>query len=124
MNTIDMMDSPDFVKSTHHTSEFTDVFGIPLVLCKQKITFTHNGDRTVHRWSPYIQGFSASFVNKTLSKYKISTNHVVLDPFVGSGTVVTCSQDERNRFDWGRPESVAHIHGRSENEMGHRHERC
>ena len=92
MNMMNIMDSPDFVKPTHYTTEFTDVFGIPLVSCKQKITFTHNGDRTVHRWSPYIQGFSASFVNKTLSKYKISTNHVVLDPFVGSGTVVISSK--------------------------------
>ncbi|MEA1944338.1 MAG: hypothetical protein U9N07_03230, partial [Euryarchaeota archaeon] len=62
MNIVNMVDSPDFVKPAYYTREFADEFGIPLVSRKQRITFTHNGDRTIHRWSPYIQGFSASGV--------------------------------------------------------------
>ena len=56
------------------------------------ITFTHNEDKPVHRWSPYVQGFSASFVDAVLTRYKLPHGSIILDPYVGSGTVLVCAK--------------------------------
>ena len=48
---------------------------------------TSNGKEAVHRWSPYIQGFAASFVRDTITGLQNGRELCVLDPFVGSGTV-------------------------------------
>lgn len=49
---------------------------------------TPNGKEAVHRWSPYIQGFSASFVRDAIAYLQNGRGALrVLDPFVGSGTV-------------------------------------
>ncbi|RME87004.1 MAG: hypothetical protein D6770_10505 [Anaerolineae bacterium] len=63
--------------------------GVKLTNAPQPIQFQPNTSAPVHRWSPYVQGFSASFVQRTLDRYREEYEHpVVLDPFVGSGTVV------------------------------------
>lgn len=64
---------------------------------KQSIQFTPNEKNPVHRWTPYIQGFSASFVQRQLALYENEYNlssgkHWVLDPFAGSGTVLVQSK--------------------------------
>ena len=48
---------------------------------------TPNANAKVHRWSPYIQGFAASFVRDTIRDFQNGKTICVLDPFVGSGTV-------------------------------------
>jgi hypothetical protein len=47
----------------------------------------------VHRWAPYVQGFSSAFVQSILDQYKDDyKSPVILDPFAGCGTVLTQSK--------------------------------
>jgi len=63
--------------------------GIELVEKRQPIQFTPNINEHIHRWSPYVQGFSASFVQSILDLYKRDyDNPLILDPFAGCGTVM------------------------------------
>lgn len=50
-------------------------------------TFVDNMVLPVHRWFRYSAGFSAEWVGQLLEKWQIISDHVVLDPFAGSGTV-------------------------------------
>jgi len=53
------------------------------------IQFTSNRAQLVHRWSPYIQGFSSAFVQYVIDKYRPTYKHpTILDPFAGSGTAL------------------------------------
>lgn len=54
----------------------------------QPIQYTQNMKQLVHRWAPYVQGFSSDFVQNMFEKYKKTyKNPRVLDPFSGCGTV-------------------------------------
>lgn len=54
-------------------------------------TFVDNMALPIHRWFRYSAGFSAQWVEQTLTCWGITKEQVVLDPFVGSGTVsVVC----------------------------------
>ena len=65
---------------------------------KQPIQFQKNSNEIVHRWSPYVQGFSAEFVQATLKKYKTEyKTPIIFDPFAGSGTVLV--QAKLNNYD-------------------------
>jgi hypothetical protein len=53
--------------------------------------FAGNRDLPVHRWVPWIAGFSARFVDDCLARYLPGdgeTNRWVLDPFAGVGTTL------------------------------------
>ena len=53
--------------------------------------FVRNRELPVHRWVPWIAGFSAQFVDDCLSKYlpvNGKTDRWVLDPFAGVGTTL------------------------------------
>ena len=51
--------------------------------------FSENHDRTLHRWVPWIAGFSASFVAGVLDSMKRERPKPrVLDPFAGVGTTL------------------------------------
>ena len=52
-----------------------------------EIQFNPNEKRPVHRWWPYVQGFSAGFVADTCRRFGAGPGSVILDPFCGSGTV-------------------------------------
>lgn len=53
------------------------------------IQFTSNRRELVHRWSPYIQGFSSAFVQHVIDKYRPTyKDPTILDPFAGSGTAL------------------------------------
>jgi len=55
----------------------------------QPIQFTSNINEHIHRWAPYVQGFSALFVQNLLDEYrKVYCNPTILDPFAGCGTVL------------------------------------
>jgi hypothetical protein len=56
----------------------------------QSGTFTPNMKMPVHRWFRYSAGFSSEWVGSVISQYDAK---VVLDPFVGSGTV--CVESDR-----------------------------
>jgi tellurite resistance-related uncharacterized protein len=63
--------------------------GISISEKKQQIQFTSNLSEHVHRWAPYVQGFSASFVQSMLDQYRTEyDNPLILDPFAGCGTVL------------------------------------
>ncbi len=76
---------------------FLDELGKEIEEQKQSIQFTPNEKNPIHRWTPYIQGFSASFVQRQFAQYQNeydlqSGKHWVLDPFAGSGTVLVQSK--------------------------------
>lgn len=50
-------------------------------------SFTDNMALPVHRWFRYSAGFSAEWVEKLLKDWRLNPNHLILDPFAGSGTV-------------------------------------
>ncbi len=53
--------------------------------------FAKNKELPVHRWVPWIAGFSAQFVDDCLSKYlprNGKSDYWVLDPFAGVGTTL------------------------------------
>lgn len=47
--------------------------------------FANNKKQPIHRWVPWIAGFSKDFVNDSIYKY-IDGTGVILDPFLGVGT--------------------------------------
>jgi DNA modification methylase len=49
--------------------------------------FAYNKTVPVHRWVPWIAGFSSNFVRDALTRYLAGTG-VVLDPFTGVGTTL------------------------------------
>ena len=49
--------------------------------------FAGNKTRPVHRWVPWIAGFSSRFVQEVLDRY-LDGNNTVLDPFSGVGTTL------------------------------------
>jgi hypothetical protein len=54
-------------------------------------TFLDNMMLPVHRWFRYSAGFSAQWVEQVIVEWGIKKEHLVLDPFAGSGTVsVVC----------------------------------
>lgn len=63
--------------------------GIEITENHLPIQFTSNRAQLVHRWSPYIQGFSSAFVQYVIDKYRpIYKDPAILDPFAGSGTAL------------------------------------
>ena len=58
---------------------------------KQQVgTFRPNHTQAIHRWYPYLEGYSKQFVEKEISEMEDVKN--VLDPFAGSGTtMLVCS---------------------------------
>jgi hypothetical protein len=67
--------------------------GIEISEKKRDIQFTSNTSECVHRWAPYVQGFSSSFVQAILDKYfEINPSPKILDPFAGCGTVLVQSK--------------------------------
>jgi len=51
-------------------------------------TFQRNIKSPIHRWFPYKEGFSQSFVERIFSKFKVNKESRILDPFAGSGTIL------------------------------------
>ncbi|WP_051523453.1 hypothetical protein [Prevotella sp. MA2016] len=51
-------------------------------------TFQDNMKLPIHRWYRYTAGFSASWVGKLIEEEKANGRKNIIDPFVGSGTVV------------------------------------
>lgn len=95
-NTVDVrkkniLSSPKFGGSCDIDSKpYLRDLGIEIVEGRQPIQFTSNFGEHVHRWAPYIQGFSAAFVQSILDQYKDDyKSPVILDPFAGCGTVLT-----------------------------------
>jgi SAM-dependent methyltransferase len=67
--------------------QFERAFGLKIGVKEGEIQFNPNERRPVHRWWPYVQGFSAGFVAETCRRFGAGPGTVILDPFCGSGTV-------------------------------------
>lgn len=63
--------------------------GVSIEENRQPIQFSPNYNEKIHRWTPYVQGFSASFVQSVIDKYADEyDNPYIMDPFSGCGTVL------------------------------------
>ena len=49
------------------------------------VTFQPNKNVGIHRWYPYVEGFSGGFVSNVLNEFDVSSG-AVFDPFGGCGT--------------------------------------
>jgi DNA modification methylase len=78
---------PGFRGPAHYAAAFREEYGVAVVPVPTPIQFRPNETRPVHRWWPYVQGFSAEWVETVLRRYGVGPGSVVLDPFCGSGTV-------------------------------------
>jgi len=68
---------------------YVEDLGVSIIENEQPIQFTANINEHIHRWAPYVQGFSASFVQSQLDRYRDDYNDpIILDPFAGCGTVL------------------------------------
>ncbi len=83
----DPQKGPGFLGPRQYSERFERDFGISIGLREGPIQFSPNEERPVHRWWPYVQGFSAAFVEEVLGRYGMGSGTTVLDPFCGSGTV-------------------------------------
>src|SRR4030042_4843013 len=64
---------------------------MPDIKVSRSGTFVDNMALPVHRWFRYSAGFAAQWVEQVLVEWGIKKEHLVLDPFAGSGTVsVVC----------------------------------
>jgi len=75
--------------STLDSLSYLKELNVKIIENVQPIQFTPNVNEHIHRWAPYVQGFSALFVQTILDQYrKVYRNPVILDPFAGCGTVL------------------------------------
>ncbi|HTS32327.1 MAG TPA: hypothetical protein VMI55_00090 [Thermoplasmata archaeon] len=75
-----------------YVAEFEREFGLRVGGAPTEIQSGGNDRRPVHRWWPYVQGFSAGFVESICRRYGVGPGTTVLDPFCGSGTVPTTAR--------------------------------
>lgn len=72
---------------------YLEELGVSIQSSRQPIKFSENINEHIHRWAPYVQGFSAAFVQSQFDIYsKAYSNPVVFDPFAGCGTVLVQSK--------------------------------
>jgi hypothetical protein len=81
-----------FKTSDSYLRDFERQFKKKLVRYGGRITFSENGDKRIHGWSPYVQGFSSSFVSQFLKRFGLGKESTVADQYVGSGTVAVCAK--------------------------------
>jgi hypothetical protein len=76
------------VEPQTYVERFARENGVELGRYGGPITFRSNEDLPVHRWWPYVQGYSADFVRGVLDAAELVPGATVLDPFAGSGTTL------------------------------------
>ena len=79
---------PDFVDPVAYVERFERESGVRLGRIQGPITFRSNEALPVHRWWPYVQGYSADFVRGIVETADLPRGARVLDPFAGSGTTL------------------------------------
>jgi len=78
----------DFADPASFVERFVRETGVTPGRYSGPITFRSNETTPVHRWWPYVQGYSADFVRGVLAREEIRRGAIVLDPFAGSGTTL------------------------------------
>jgi hypothetical protein len=90
----------DFLDPTEYVERFAREHGVALGQYAGPITFTDTTARPVHRWWPYVQGYSAEFVAGILEAEELARGATILDPFAGSGTTLVEARRAGHRG-WG-----------------------
>ena len=90
----------DFVEPAEFVERFVRENGVALGRYTGPITFRSNEALPVHRWWPYVQGYSAEFVAGVLDAAPDGPPRTVLDPFAGSGTTLVEARRHGARA-WG-----------------------
>ncbi len=83
-----LSDRVDFVDPAAYVERFSRENGISLGEYAGPITFRANEALPIHRWWPYVQGYSAEFVRGIVSTAGLPHGAAILDPFAGSGTTL------------------------------------
>ena len=83
-----LQEREDFVDPESFVERFAREHGVALGRYRGPITFRSNEALPVHRWWPYVQGYSAEFVSGVLANAELGRGSTVLDPFAGSGTTL------------------------------------
>jgi len=73
-------------KKVEQTNLFADVNEDSLL--GKHGTFTPNRVESIHRWYPYVEGFSSTFVESIIEKWSAGAE-AIYDPFAGTGTAMT-----------------------------------
>lgn len=60
--------------------EETDIFNRKLV------SYQGNKQQSIHKWIKYREGFSSELVQTLIEEFELTSNDLILDPFLGSGT--------------------------------------
>lgn len=76
------------VNSSGVSQQLSLIGGDEPVLLGKHGTFTPNHIESIHRWYPYIEGFSSTFVENLINKWAAGAKKVY-DPFAGTGTTLT-----------------------------------
>jgi hypothetical protein len=84
----DLEDRDDFVGPDQFLEDLQRENGVIPTQYNGSITFSPNDSLPVHRWWPYVQGFSAEFVHNAILSDNLPPASTVLDPFCGSGTTL------------------------------------
>jgi DNA modification methylase len=84
----DLNGRSDFIDPATFVERFEAENGVSLGTYSGPITFRTNERHPVHRWWPYVQGYSAEFVKGVLGAAELPSAATVLDPFAGSGTTL------------------------------------
>lgn len=71
-----------------HSNGQTSLFGDNQQLLGKHGTFSPNLIESIHRWYPYIEGFSSTFVETLINKWSEGAKSI-FDPFAGTGTTLT-----------------------------------
>jgi DNA modification methylase len=87
----------DFVHPAAYVERFERENGVSLGRYSGPITFRSNEPLPIHRWWPYVQGYSAEFVAGVLDAADLARGATVLDPFAGSGTTLVEARRTRAR---------------------------
>jgi DNA modification methylase len=92
-----LADRDDFVDPAAFVERFERENGVALGRYAGPITFRSNEALPIHRWWPYVQGYSAEFVAGLLAAADLPDGATVLDPFAGSGTTLVETRRARAR---------------------------
>jgi DNA modification methylase len=84
----DLGSREDFVDPVEFVERFVADGGPSLGSYAGPITFSANDQLPVHRWWPYVQGYSAEFVAELIERSPLRRGATILDPFAGSGTTL------------------------------------
>ncbi len=80
--------SRDSRQKTEQNSTQLSLFPKPSLMLGKYGTFAPNHKESVHRWYPYVEGFSSNFALELLSEFEYCGCRVH-DPFAGTGTTLT-----------------------------------